>query len=98
MRCRRGNLVRDAGKMEDRAMRLYLQSVMLAAAAVLALAAPVSAQEPVRANERYCLQAFDPSPAPLLCRYESLQQCFASRTSPSDSCLLNPNLAFGERR
>ena len=79
-------------------MRLHLQSVMLAAAAALALAAPVSAQETVRANERYCLQAYDPSPAPLLCRYENLQQCYASRTSPSDYCLLNPVLAFRERR
>ena len=79
-------------------MRLHLQSAVLAAAAAIALAAPVSAQEPVRANERYCLQAFDPSPAPLLCRYETLQQCIASRTSPLDYCLLNPVLAFRERR
>lgn len=79
-------------------MKLHLQSGMLVAAAVIALAVPVSAQETVRANERYCLQAYDPSPAPLLCRYESLQQCSASRTSPSDYCLLNPILAFRERR
>ena len=79
-------------------MKLHLQSAVLTAAAVIALAAPVSAQETVRANERYCLQAYDPSPAPLLCRFESLQQCSASRTSPSDYCLLNPILAFRERR
>ncbi len=79
-------------------MKLHLQSAMLVAAAVIALAAPASAQETVRANERYCLQAYDPSPAPLLCRFESLQQCSASRTSPSDYCLLNPILAFRERR
>ena len=79
-------------------MKLHLQSAVLAVAAVMAFAAPASAQETVRANERYCLQAYDPSPAPLLCRYENLQQCFASRTSPSDYCLLNPILAFRERR
>ena len=78
-------------------MKLHLQSTVLAAAAVIALTAPVSAQEPVRANERYCLQSYDPQPAPLLCRYESLQQCSASRTSPSDYCLLNPILAFRGR-
>lgn len=76
----------------------HLQLAMFAAAAVIVLAAPISAQEPERANERYCLLAYDPSPAPLLCRYESLQQCLASRTSPSDSCLRNPIFAFRERR
>lgn len=79
-------------------MKLHLQSAMLAAAAVIALAAPASAQGPVRANERYCLEVFDPAPGPLLCRYENLQQCLASRASPSDNCLLNPILAFRERR
>ena len=79
-------------------MKLHLQSAVFAAAAAIALAAPVSAQETVRANERYCLQSYDPSPAPLLCRYENLQQCSESRTSPSDYCLLNPILAFRERR
>ncbi len=79
-------------------MKQHLQSAVLAAAAVIVLAAPAFAQEPVRPNERYCLQSYDPSPAPLLCRYENLQQCLASRTSPSDSCLLNPWLAFRERR
>lgn len=79
-------------------MKLNLQSAVLAAAAAIALAAPAFAQETVRANERYCLQSYDPSPAPLLCRYENLQQCVASRTSLSDYCLLNPILAFRERR
>ena len=79
-------------------MKLHMQSTVLAAAVVIAFAAPASGQETVRANERYCLQSYDPSPAPLLCRYESLQQCSASRTSPSDYCLLNPILAFRERR
>jgi hypothetical protein len=79
-------------------MRLHLQSAVLAAAAVIALAAPASAQQPVRANERFCLEVFDPAPGPLLCRYESLQQCLASRTAPTDHCLLNPILAFRERR
>ena len=79
-------------------MKLQLQSTVLAAAAALALAAPALGQETVRANERYCLQAYDPSPAPLLCRYETYQQCLGSRTSQSDYCLLNPILAFRERR
>ncbi|HEY8269218.1 MAG TPA: DUF3551 domain-containing protein [Xanthobacteraceae bacterium] len=78
-------------------MKLHLQSAVLAAAAVLALTGSAFTQETVRANERYCLQSYDPSPAPLLCRFESLQQCSASRTSPSDYCLLNPILAFRER-
>lgn len=79
-------------------MKLHLQSAVLAAAAVIALAAPVSAQGTVRANERFCLEAYDPAPGPLLCRYETYQQCLASRAAPTDHCLLNPVLAFRERR
>ena len=58
-----------------------------------------SAQAPTRANERFCLEVRDASGLhPLLCRFESMQQCIASKTSPNDGCMLNPWLAFQQRR
>ena len=51
------------------------------------------AQHPLRANERYCLESIGRAgPDGLLCRFETLEQCYASRNGPADRCLLNPQL------
>lgn len=42
---------------------------------------------------RYCLQesgGFRGGSGQTLCRYQTLAQCWASKTSPSDFCYLNP--------
>lgn len=69
--------------------------------AVLALAAatmPVNAQSPLRANERYCLEVRDATgPHPLLCRFENMEQCVASKTGFSDHCMINPEIAFRQQ-
>jgi hypothetical protein len=58
----------------------------------------VAQDRPLRANERYCLQVVDhDGPHPLLCRFETLAQCNASKTWHGDRCMLNPYLAFQRR-
>jgi uncharacterized protein DUF3551 len=72
--------------------KLMIVGVILSAAATQG----ASAQERVRANERYCLEASSGrggSGGSLLCRFESFEQCMASRTTPGDRCMLNPALA-----
>jgi hypothetical protein len=65
----------------------------------LTLISGAFAQAPVPANQRFCLEAVDQSgPNPLLCRFATLEQCYASRTGHSDRCVLNPYLAFEPRR
>ena len=61
-------------------------------------ATTLAAAEP-RANERYCIEmAEQGGPAgPPQCMFETLEQCRASKTMPSDQCILNPILAFRER-
>ncbi len=79
-------------------MRSILLSTLVLAA-VAASGTPASAQPPTRANERYCLEVRDASGLhPLLCRFETMQQCIASKTSPNDGCMLNPWLAFQQRQ
>lgn len=57
------------------------------------------AQQAVRVNERYCVEVFDSTGVhPLLCRFETYEQCLLSKTSPQDKCWLNPYLAFQQRR
>jgi len=57
------------------------------------------AQQPVRANERYCVEVLDKTGLhPWLCRFETYAQCVASKTSPGDRCWLNPHLGFQQRR
>lgn len=65
-----------------------------ALASILATQATVMAQSrDVRANERYCLHVNDPDVAGApLCRFETWEQCMASRISHMDMCILNPRL------
>jgi hypothetical protein len=65
------------------------------AAGILAMQAEALAQEKLRPNERYCLEAFSGGrlggiPHPLLCRFTTMEQCIASMTGPRDRCMLNP--------
>lgn len=68
---------------------------LLMTAAVLAVAfaaqVPANAQTPASAY-RYCLQESGGphSPGTTLCRYHTLAQCWASKTSPGDLCYRNP--------
>ena len=73
-------------------MKYAIFAVLLTGA--LAVAGNASAQQTVRANERYCLESLSKGPNPLLCRFETYAQCVASKTAPKDGCLLNPQLAF----
>lgn len=71
-------------------LHLILPAALLAS---FAFTAPVKAQVPVPANQRYCLEVGDASGThPLLCRFESLQQCNASKTALGDQCMINPYL------
>ena len=74
------------------------------AALTLALLVPImnaDAQQPLRKNETYCLQSSGGADGgggmPLLCRFETLAQCNASKTANSDYCLLDPVIAFSRR-
>lgn len=68
-------------------------------AALVALQSTATAQQPVRANEHFCLESSGgrSGTQPLLCRFETLAQCFASKTAPGDRCYLNPWLAFRQQ-
>ena len=72
-------------------------AILTGAMIALCLATPGVAEP--RANERYCIEmAEQGGPAgPPSCMFETLAQCFASKTAPSDHCMLNPILAFRER-
>jgi hypothetical protein len=70
--------------------------VTAATGTLLAIAA--NAQTPVPANQRYCLEVRDATgPHPPLCRFVTIEQCMASKTSQSDVCLINPELTFQRR-
>jgi hypothetical protein len=80
-----------------------MNKLAVAGALILGLAAMqgAGAQERLRANERYCLETGDGGDqggggGSLLCRYETLAQCMASKTTQGDRCMLNPRLA-GQR-
>ena len=68
------------------------------ALALLIPAVTADAQQKLRKNETYCLQAGAGAghggAAPLLCSYETLEQCLASKTANSDTCMLNPVIGF----
>jgi hypothetical protein len=73
--------------------------VLIAIASICALTAAAQAQVPLPANQRFCLEVKDATgPHPLLCRFVTMEQCAASKTSQKDWCLLNPELAFQQRR
>jgi hypothetical protein len=60
------------------------------------------AQEKLRKNETYCLQAGagggeSGGGQPLDCRFETREQCLASKTANSDTCTLNPAIGFSKR-
>ncbi len=82
-----------------------MRTILLSTALFAALAAstvsaqqPPQPQPPLRANERYCLESYDEQgPAGRLCRYETMEQCIASKTAHVDRCMLNPWLAFQQR-
>ena len=66
-------------------------------AAGVVLAAVIGMQSQAQAQNapvyRYCLQeggGFRGGLGSTLCRYNTLAQCWASKTSPSDLCYLNP--------
>jgi hypothetical protein len=69
------------------------------ALALLVPALTANAQEKLRKNETYCLQSgagagTGGGAAPLQCSYETLEQCLASKTANSDTCMLNPVIGF----
>jgi uncharacterized protein DUF3551 len=77
-----------------------MNKLAIAGALIAALAAVqgASAQERLRANERFCLEASGGgrgggSGGSFICRYETMAQCLASKTGQSDRCMLNPRLA-----
>lgn len=60
-----------------------------------------NAEQRLRKNETYCLQATGGSRGgggePLLCRFETMAQCLASKTSNGDYCMENPEIGFRRR-
>ena len=72
-------------------------AIVPAAMMALGLATPAAAEP--RSNERYCIEmAEQGGPAgPPQCMFETLEQCIASKTGPSDHCMFNPALAFREQ-
>jgi hypothetical protein len=84
--------------------KLAIAAALIAVfAAVQGAAEQVLPHEPLRANERYCLESATGgdqggcSGGSLLCRYETMAQCMASKTTQGDRCMLNPWLAFRQK-
>jgi hypothetical protein len=76
-----------------------MKTLLIATAVACFFAATANAQTAVLANQRYCLEVRDATgPHPLLCRFTTMDQCIASKTGQSDLCMLNPELAFQQRR
>jgi hypothetical protein len=67
-------------------------------AALVALSSAAGAQQLLRANERYCLEESGRRGGSMLCRFETMEQCFASKISPGNRCYLNPWIAFGQAK
>lgn len=75
--------------------------ILIATGAVLAatfgLSAGAFAQQKAPVY-RYCLLessgGFRGGGGSTLCRFNTLQQCMASRTGNSDTCIINPELTF----
>jgi hypothetical protein len=81
-----------ADKTEKRinAMRTVITTASLVAIAVAvnaALVAPATAQD---RGEAYCLTESDSGT--LDCSYQTLSQCEQSKTGPTDTCGLNPQI------
>jgi hypothetical protein len=76
-----------------------MRTLLVATAVASFFAITANAQTAVPANQRYCLEVRDATgPHPLLCRFTTIEQCNASKTGQSDFCMLNPELAFQQRR
>jgi hypothetical protein len=76
-----------------------MKTFLITAVAAGLLASAANAQTAVPANQTYCLEVRDATgPHPLLCRFTTMDQCIASKTGQSDFCMLNPTLAFQQRR
>jgi hypothetical protein len=71
-----------------------MKTMKLALAVSIALAAVVTAadaQQRLRKNERWCLEAREGrGGSPLLCRFVSYNQCMQSKTTIGDRCMQNP--------
>jgi hypothetical protein len=72
-------------------MKAIIGTGILAAAAVGLFQVPASAQTPVSAY-RYCLMSGGSrdTSGMVLCRYDTLAQCMASRNGFGDTCYINP--------
>ena len=76
-----------------------MKTLLIATAATCFLSLAANAQTAVPANQRFCLEVRDATgPHPLLCRFTTMDQCIASKTGQADFCMLNPELAFQQRR
>ena len=69
---------------------LITAGIMLAA--TIGMQAEALAQRGKAPIYRYCLMdnSFRGSSGSVLCRYETLAQCYASRNTLADSCYVNP--------
>jgi hypothetical protein len=66
--------------------------------ALLVSTIKADAQEKLRKNETYCLEYGAGRSMPItLCRFETLEQCLASKTTNSDTCMINPAIGFRKR-
>ena len=72
-------------------MKAMIAAGVLVAAAVGLFQTPASAQTPSSAY-RYCLMngSHRDTVGMVLCRYNTLAQCMASRNSFGDTCYINP--------
>jgi hypothetical protein len=79
-------------------MKSLIASGVLAAAAVGLFQIPASAQTPSSAY-RYCLMSGShrDTVGMVLCRFDTLAQCMASRNGFGDTCYINPEFT-GRRK
>ncbi len=79
-----------------------MKVIALAAfAAVIVMAAPgAGAQTSVRVHpsEQYCMDRNGDDAAVIVCQFNTMEQCVASKRSPGERCYLNPYLAFEQQR
>lgn len=70
----------------------YLITASAVLAATIGMQAAAMAQSGNAPVYRYCLMdnSFEGSNGSVLCRYQTLAQCMASRNTLADSCYVNP--------
>lgn len=79
-------------------MRLFIASCALLAG-IVSMQGPVLAQGKSAPVYAYCLQesgGFRGGTGQILCRFNTLAQCWASKSSPADFCYRNP--AYGQKK